>query len=502
MKLSVFLMIITIFTKIFGLGRWILLSYFYGTGPVADAFLIAFFIPSLMLSGITLGIGTGFIPVYNEIRLKAGSEKADDFTNNLVNIVGIAAFLVSIVGVIFTEPLVKLFASGFEGIVLEEAIFFTRTLLMTMMFSAIAGVYKGLLQIKSYFVITVSHTIILNLTIMFSIYLSSIYGYKILGVGAAVGMVIQYIIFLPALKASGYKYNFSFNVKDKYVKKVILMTLPILAGVLVNEINLVIDRNIASSISEGAISALNYSSDIQDFVTGVIIVSIITVTFPKMSELAAKKDMANLTKVMGDSISNMLFLVIPATIGIMVFSKPIIRLLFGRGVFDEAAVLMTAKTLFYYSIGFIGIGIRELISRVFYSVNNTKTPVYNSIIMVFINIVLNIILSKTMGISGLALATSIANTIGAVLMHISLRKHFGKLDLKDKWTSIGKSVIASIIMAVISLNLFNILTTGLSSNMSLLITIFAAIAIYMLLGMLLKIEDALTFKKFILSKIK
>lgn len=502
MKLSLILMIITIISKFFGLGREMLLSYYYGTGAIADAFLIAFFIPSLMLNGITLGIGTGFIPVYNEINAKSGEDRALKFTNNLVTIICFASIIISTIGIIYAEPLVKLFASGFEGLVLQEAVLYTRMILTSVTISAIAGVFRGYLQIKHIFAVTVAHSIIMNVVIMISIALSYYYGDEILGIGSAIGIMLQYAIFIPALKSTKYKYSFNFDLKDKYIGKMIKLTIPILIGVIVNEVNLMIDRNIASSISVGAVSALNYSSDLQDFVSGVVIVSIVTAVFPAMSEHATAGNKQGLVNTLFSGLSSMFFLVIPATVGMAMFSEEIVRLLFGRGSFDEISVMMTSSTLYYYAMGFVGIGVRELISRVFYSINNTRTPVISSVIMVCLNIILNIILSRIMGITGLALATSIANTFGALLMLFAFKRHFAEKFSPKLLSTIFKSIIATALMAVSTKFVFTMLLNSMKTSYALLISIVFAVIIYVILTIAFKVEDALKFKTFVYEKTK
>src|SRR5699024_3854161 len=171
---------------------------------------------------------------------------------------------------------------------------------------------------------------------------------------------------------------------------------------------MLVDRTIASRVVEGGITALNYANRLNGFIQGIFVLSISTALYPMISKMAAENNMQGLKKSVAEAISGINLLVIPATVGSMVFAEPVVMLLFGRGAFDSNAISLTTAALFYYSIGMLGFGLREVLSRAFYSLQDTKTPAINAAIAVVINIVLNIVLSKFMGIGGLALATSIS----------------------------------------------------------------------------------------------
>jgi putative peptidoglycan lipid II flippase len=155
----------------------------------------------------------------------------------------------------------------------------------------------------------------------------------------------------------------------------------------------------------------------------------------------------------------------------MIFSKEIVTLLFGRGAFTPEAIEMTGGALFYYSIGMIAFGLREILSRAFYALQDTKTPMINATIAVVINIILNIVLSKYLGIGGLALATSIAAIVGTLLLFITLRRKIGGFGLKEITKSFIKICIASILMGFIALGSFNFLSQNIRENLALILAI-------------------------------
>ena len=258
----------------------------------------------------------------------------------------------------------------------------------------------------------------------------------------------------------------------------VIIALPVIIGQSVNQINVLVDRTLASGIAVGGISALNYASRLNGFVQSLFVASITTVMYPMISKMAAAKNMKGLKSYVSEAISTINLLVIPATIGAMIFSKEIVALLFGRGAFTPEAVAMTGNALFYYSIGMIAFGLRDILSRAFYALQDTKTPMINATIAVVINIVLNIVLSRFLGIGGLALATSISGIVSAFLMFITLRKKIGPFGLKEISISFIKISIASVLMGLIAYTSFSFLGSLVSQNLALILAIGVGALVY------------------------
>lgn len=479
MRQSIILMIMTIVSKIFGLLREISLSYVYGTSAVADAFLVSFFIPSILINGITLGIATGFIPIYSRIKSLKDREAADYFTNNLLNAVFIIFFILTIFTFYFLEEIMNIVAIGLEGEIFDLAVFFGRMVSTSIFIAAVGGVFRGYLQIYGHFSITVINAALMNIVIILSIIISGSRSIKILGIGTAIGLSLQYLIFLFPIKKLGFKYKPVLDFKNESLKEVQKLSIPVLIGVLVNEVNIIVDKAIASTLQVGAISALNYSSGIQEFVVGVVILSIITVVYPLMSEFSGKKQYQQLKDLYNRTVYMNLFLVIPATIGLMVFSKEITALLFYRGAFDEMSLAITQKSLFFYALGVTGISLNTIGQRIFYSLKKIKEPLIISIFSVALNILLNICFAKYFGLIGLALATSIAMTVsGMITIYVLKRKN---ISLKRNYLikSTGKILLNSLIIILAARFLYGIFP----NNIFLVILIIVSIISYIYLSL-------------------
>lgn len=488
-KTALLLMLITIVSKLAGFARDLTLSYFYGASSVTDAYLISITIPSVIFGFIGAGIATGYIPMYSKIEKLEGSNEGNKYTNNLVNILIVLCTALFIFGLAFTVPIVKLFASGFEGETLELAINFTRVTLVGMYFTGLISVFNGFLQIKGNYTIPALIGFPMNFFTIIAIIISSKGNVLLLSFGTVIATASQLLLVLPFAYKKGYKYKPVFDLKDKHIKNMVYIALPIIIGVSVNQINILVDRTLASRVAEGGISALNYANRLNGFVQGIFVLSITTALYPMISKMVAEDNMDGLKKSVSEAISGINLLVIPAIVGFMVFSEPIIRLLFDRGKFDAQAITMTSGALFFYSLGMIGFGLREVLSRAFYSLQDTKTPAINAAIAVVLNIILNIILSRIMGIDGLALATSISAISGTLLLFTSLRKKIGPFGMKNLSISFMKIIGSSLVMGLIAKLSFNSMVGAFGQNLSLVIAIGIGAVVYGVMIYFMKVEE-------------
>lgn len=499
MKTSYILMIITILSKVFGLLREKALAYFFGVGMVADIFLIAFQLPMTFTNVISGAVANGYIPMYDKIKEREDKKNADAFTANLSNIILIVFTIVTILSIIFARPLVKLMAEGFSGEKLELAIFVSRVAMLSIAVTAVSSIYKAYLQIYEKFIISVLHSIIMNIIIIISMGLAYKMGINYLAIGILVAFVFQYAIFILPIKRLGYKHSLKIDFNHD-MKMMFVSILPILISTSAIEINFMISRSIASGAYTGGISILNYAYKLQSFVTGIVVTSIITATYPKLANFGSKKDYSNLKSALSEGLSNMLLLVVPAAFGLYIFSFPIVNLLFVGGEFSVDDAKITATVLSFFAFGVIGIGVREIISRVFYSLGDNKTPVINSVVIVGINIILAFLLSKIMGIRGIALATSISFIVGAITLYFSSIKLIGNVFDKKLLTNIIKITVSSAIMALVSKIVYDILTNSFGINLSLLISIIVAGIIYLLLLIIFRVDEIKEIFRLLLKK--
>lgn len=492
-KTALIIMILTIVSKIVGFAREISLSYLYGASYISDAYLISITIPGVIFGFIVAGLGAGYIPMYSKIQQIEGELEANRFTNNIINILFVIGTGVILIGFLFTEQIVRLFALGFEGETLALTVQFTKISLFSLYFTGMVSIFSGYLQIKGNYIIPALIGLPLNFFIILSIVISPFTDISVLAVGYVIAIGSSLFFMIPYMRKNKYRYKAILDFKDKHISNMAVIVMPLILGVSAGQINLMVDRSIASQLAVGAISAINFANRLNGFVQGIFVLSIATVLYPTISKMAAKGNMIGLKKSLSDAITGINLLVIPATIGSMVFATPIVSMLFGRGAFDSQAAYMTSSALLFYSLGMVGFGLRDILSRAFFSMQDTKTPMVNGVIGVVVNIILNIILSHYMGIGGLALATSIAAIFTTALLFISLRRKIGPFGMKHISISFFKILVASLIMGILAKVSFDYLIATFSQNLSLIIAIGVGAMSYFAIIYFMKIEDVDVF---------
>lgn len=490
MKKVVFLItILSLLSKMIGFAREIVLAYFFGTTQISDAYQISIAIPMAFFLVLGTGFITTFIPMYNEILNIEGEKEANLFTNRLVLVITSISVIVVLLMISKIELFIKLFASGFDNKTYIIAVTFTTISVFGLFLNNLIYIFKGYLQINDNYVVPQLIGIPFNIIILLSIYYSyNMNNIYILPIGNIIALASQtiWLVFLA------FKYGFRFcipnKIIDQNIRKVLYLSIPTIVGVSINELNVIIDKTLASRVV-GGISALNYANRLNITIVGIFALPIATVFYPTISKFVTLNKMDEAKQAISESVIGIIILVVPSTIGILVFSREIIEILFMRGQFDSYATTATTTALFFYSFGMIAVSLKEVLSKVFFSMQDTKTPMTNAAIGTIINIVLNVLLSYYFGIGGLALATSIASIFTMGLMCVSLRRKIGSFGMKHIFISFLKILLASLIMGGFVKISFDYLEFVLPSNLSFILTIAAGVVLYFVIIYFMKIKD-------------
>ena len=493
-KSALIIIMLTLISKFLGFFRETLIASKFGSGIETDTFFVALTATSLVTVFITKAISTTFIPVLSEIESREGKEGKINHTNNIINIIFLISIILVIIQWLATPIIVRLIAKGFKGDQFKLAIKMTRIGLPTVLFGGITGVLTGYLQSEERFISTSLVGVPSNfIYIFFLIFLSNKLKIEGLMIFTIIAVASQFIMLIPEIRMSGYKHKFKLDFRDKYIRKVIALSFPILIGVAINDINQIIDRTLASSLVSGSISALSYAAKLKEIILGVFIAAITTVIYPILSKESNSDNIPGMKKIMDYGINLIIIITVPATFGLIVLSTPIVQVAFQRGQFDCIATTMTSQALIFYSIGLVSMAVKPLLNRVYYSLQDTKTPVLNSGVAVVINIVLNIILIKYMAHSGLALATSISATITSFLLLYGLKKKIGSIGTRGYIRTFIKTGLASTMMGGIAYftyhGVYEALGVSQLYNMiSLLVSIIIGGVVYLVLCYLLKVQ--------------
>lgn len=498
-KSVITIVVLSFLSRILGFLREVLIADKFGSGMDTDSFFIALTATTLLTSFFTQAINTTMIPVLAEVEKKEGIFGKNRHTSNLLNISLSISAIIVIIGWLTAPLATSLLAQGFEGEQFEQTVALIRIGLPVVFFASVVGIFRGYLQSNFKFAESAASQFPFNFVyILFLVLFASSYGIRGLMVASVLAVGAQILIQLPGLKKSGYKYELNFDTKDEYVNKMLYLVMPVLLSVSITDVNKIVDRSLASTLIEGSVSALNYANRLKHLIQGIFIVAVTTVLFPLLSQKANEENYIEFKQILRYGINSILIITIPSTIGIMILAQPIVRISFERGAFDHVATQMTSEALVFYSIGIMGIGLKSFLSRAYYSLQDTKTPMYNGFIAIGINIILNFILIHFMEHRGLALATSISAILSSLLLLYGLKRKIGSLGMKNIVITGTKALLSSVIMGVVTLQVYQyfsfiFLGSTIIDLILLLVSILVGALIYLLLIYFMKVNELFWF---------
>lgn len=501
-KTTLILMIVEIVSKIVGFTKYIILGLYYGTSYMTDAYLISLTIPLTIFDSIGNGITTTFIPIYSKMLSRGKDKESAEYVSNLINVLFVCSTFIITFSIAFAPYLVKLFASGFSQKTFHLTVILTRVAIIGIYFTTLISVLTGFLYANKNYIVPKIMKIPFNLIIIFSIIISSKTNIVLLSVGTLLAIITEFVALAFFSYKRGYRHIFRIDLNDQNLRKMQKLSVSTIIGTSVEDINKLVDRTIASQIIIGGISALSFADRLNEFVQQIFVGSVVTVMYPNFAKMVADGKMNKFKTLLSGAIGTIYLTIVPAAVGAMIFSKPIVEILFGRGAFDFQAVHLTSQGLFFYSIGMIPFGTREVLSKALYSLQDMKTPMINAGIAMILNFVLNMILSRYLGIGGLALASSISAIVCTALLFTNLRKKIGSFCLKSVAISFIKILFASVIMGALAQFTYQSLMNNINENISLLFSIGVGAFVYIIIIYFMKIEEVDLMVRKVKKKIK
>ena len=474
-KAATVIMIMTLVNKVIGFLRDALVGSAFGTTFQTDAYNIAMNVSDFLFIMISLVITTTFIPILSDTLNKKGKDEMFKFANNIMNIVSLIGVILIILGMIFTPFIVKIMASQATGETFELAVKLTRISIVSIIFLIMHSGYTAILQTLDDFLGPTVVGLIFNLPVIIYIIFGAGGGIYGLTIATVIGGILRAVAQIPFLHKHGFKITPILDFKDSRIKKMILLILPVIIGATANQINKLVDQNLASGLDYGSISALSYGQRVSDVIYATFAVAIITVIFPTLSRAISEKDEGKFVGYIEKGINNMNLILLPCSVGLILLSTPIVTIIFKHGNFDDRSVQMTSASLMFYSIGIPFFGLREIFNKSLYAMQDTKSSTINGIIAVVINIIFNFLLIGKLGIKGIALATSIASAIASLLLFINLNNKVKNINLKDISITTMKIIISVVVMAIVVKTSYNAIMG---------INILLAVAISTVLGMI------------------
>ena len=450
----------TITSRVLGLVRDQVLAFYFGAGNANDAFQVATRIPNLVRDLFAEGaMSAAFVPTFTRQLTLHGRERAWHLASSVINGLLLVTGAIVIAGIIFAEPLVRLFASGFAEVPgkLELTISLTRIVFPFLTLVAVAAALMGMLNSLGHFFVPALSPAMFNVAIIvMSLGLIpfaprlGVQPITIVAIATLVGGLGQLAIQWPPLRREGFRYRPVLDLKDEGLRRVLLLMGPGTIGMAATQINVFVNTVLATDEGTGAVTWLGLAFRLMYLPIGLFGVSIATAATPAISRLVAEKDFARIRSTLANALGLMLFLNVPATVGLIILAQPIVAVVFEHGEFTAADTLATAAALQLYAIGLVGYSIVRIISPTFYALQRSRIPVLVSAGSVLVNIALNLALVRVMGYRGLALGTSITAILNATVQLFLLRHEIHGLGGSRIAASLARVLLAAAVMGAVT----------------------------------------------------
>lgn len=493
------IMVVTIICKLFGFIREMTLANIYGTSIVSDSYIMAITIPGIVFGGIS-ALTVGYLPIYKQVEIDAGHQKANEFTNKCL----IYVFLLCVISIVLTEmyarEIVYIVAPGYSIETQAMIASFLKISIFHLLFANISSLFISYLNAERYFLPAILASLPLSLIQIIFIYISEKTNTYIMIYGYIISNIIQCTILIIYSLRKGYKYIFKVKI-DKYVKILFTVSIPVFFSNMMGQINSYIDKLFSSQLGEGMLSGLSYSYLIITLIVTVFSGGIITVYYTDISNYVVAGNKEKLVNTINKLTIILIALFVPLSIGTYTLSEQIVSLIYFRGNFDGISLEYTAAPLRMYSIGIVSLVLIDLYSRVLYSQKNTKTTFFVGSISIVVNLAANSFFVRGYFSSGLALASSIASCVGLLLYLVKFYKlKYLKID-KKFLKSFSKVMLANIMI----FSYLNLCKAIVGKNFSLEITIFVvlvSVIIYVITLYFIKIPELDDCKRFLFKKLK
>jgi len=445
--------LMTALSRVLGLVREQVRSYYLGTGMASDAFGIASVLPNLLRRLFAEGAMTAaFVPVFADYRKNHTREELNLFLSRFVTLLTFAVTGVTLVAFAITPWLIETFFPGF-GVGTEKSeltALLTRVMWPYLILVSLAAVAQAILNSYRIFAPSAFTPVLLNLTII-GVVMGFHDSFESPAMAFAWGFVgggaCQLLFQIPYLRKQGITIRPEFSIGPG-VKRVLLISLPGVFAAGIYQINVLVAQFVATSLEEGSVASLQYSLRLQELVLGLFAISVTTVILPVMSDQAVAGNRDGLKDTLKFATQVVGFVTIPASIGLFLLATPIVQLLFQFGEFDQQSTSMTVFALYFHTLGIFFIAWSRIVTQVFYAQEDLKTPTIVAAGVMLLHGGLCFVLAEPLAQGGIALAGGLAAAVNGVALWILLRGKIGSLGTGDLLFSLGRTAVCSVVMAL------------------------------------------------------
>jgi len=485
----------TLISRILGYLRDVLIAIYLGSGPIADAFFVAFRIPNTFRRLFSEGtFNAAFVPSYSS-ELALGKKRSKKFANKIFNLLLIGLILIVLIIEIFMPSFIFIIAPGFSDNVdkLNLTITLTRITFPFLLFVSLSSFFSALLNSHNKFAAAAAAPIVLNIFMILVLFLQSYLNDQLviyLSYAVTFAGIIQ-LIFLLFFVRKFYFPSFTLNFKiDSKVKLFFNKLLPSIFSSGVTQINILVGTIIAS-FQASAVSYLYYADRIYQINLAIAGIAIGIVLLPNLSKYIQSKNKKKIDFIQNKALELSLFLSLPATLALLIASEEITSSLFGYGSFDSLSVKNSSTALYYFALGLPAFSIIKIFSSFLFARHNTKIPFYFSLFSVIVNIIISVYFFNKIGFIIIPIATTISSWVNVLLLLIYLTsKEYFSISLNFV-KSFFKIVLSTLLTSYIFYNLIKFFSQNLTYNseyklMTIILLVIATFIIYILISILTK----------------
>ncbi len=459
LKTAGFMAAATFLAKVCGLIRDMLIAAFFGTGIEADAYMAATKLPTTLFDIVIGGvISAAFIPVFNSVWSKESREEALKFANRFIGMVLLITGLIAFFGIAFSDSLISFMAPDFDTQTHKLAKELSAIMFPMIIFTGLAFSFVGILQSLGEYNIPAIMSLVSNgAVILYFVLFGKRFGVHGLSVTMLLAWSLQVIIQIPSLIRFEYKFRPSINFRDKNIQSAMKLALPMLISTWVQPLYTIVNTRLASGIDNG-VSSLEYANRLYLVITGVFSFVVTNLMFPKMSRAHVAGEKEESKELLVTSLKLIAVIIMPIMAMLIVLAKPAVAVLYQRGGFLVEDTVRTGGALSFYAIGMIGMAYNEILSKSFFSMQNSKTPMITALCSMAVNIAAAYLLVPYMGIAGLAFAAAAGSTANAVLNYIFINRIYKPLFSKSDVVNLLKVVVASVVMGIAMFMVYKLLS--------------------------------------------
>ncbi|HEX4825575.1 MAG TPA: murein biosynthesis integral membrane protein MurJ [Candidatus Polarisedimenticolaceae bacterium] len=433
--------IATAMSRVLGLARDQVQSYYFGAGFATDAFLAAFRIPNLLRDLFAEGaLSSAFVPTFTATKEHEGPEAAWRLANRLFTMLFVILGAVTVVIALAAPFIMSVYGAGFAPDKLALAVSMTRILSPFLLAVAGAAAAMGILNTYGRFFVPALAPASLNVAAILAVVTlspllvrSGIHPGLSLAIGAMIGGLLQFAVQVPALRSLGFHFRWDWAPRDRGLARIAQLMLPATLGQAATQINFLVDTWLASRYGDGPITWLSLAFRLIQLPIGLFGVALGMANLARVSRDAARGDKEALRANLAGALRAAALLALPATAGLIALREPIIRVLFQHGKFSQASTAATASALLCYTIGLYAYAVTKIQVPTFYALGDTRVPVLSSTAAVIAKLIANatfVFALPALGVNpflGLALSTSIAAWTNFGLLAAGLKRRAGSI---------------------------------------------------------------------------